>query len=146
MLKKQYMKRKNKPPERPFTPNAQQFEKAFNIISNIENYNMPTFKNMVESSSLAELKEMLKPFTLKGCTTMVERIKRIAEHTGELQTLVGLRNHLVSAITILQDKFSDNLVNEYPCRHGLVDTRKIREDLKIQLGIRAATAPCMSDG
>jgi hypothetical protein len=75
---------------------------------------------------------------------MVERIKRIAEHTGELQTLVGLRNHLASAITRLHDEFSDTLSNEYPSKHGLVDTRKIKEDLKIQLGIRAAIAT-MSD-
>ena len=99
---------------------------------------------MVESSSVAELKEMLKSFTLKGCTTMVERLKRIAELTGELRTLVGLRNALASAIARLQDKFVDNLVNEYPCRHGLVDTRNIKEDLRIQLGIRAAIAT-MSD-
>ena len=61
-----------------------------------------------------------------------------------MQTLVGLRNHLASAITRLHDKFSDNLSNEYPCRRGLVNTRQIIEDIQIQLGIRAATAT-MSD-
>ena len=142
-VKKQFMKRKNKQLERPFTPNAQQFEKAFNIISNIDNYNMPTFKNMVETASVAELQDTNNVFCLKGFT-LTERLKRVSEHTGELQTLVGLRNHLANAIPRLHDKFSDNLSNEYPSKHGLVDTRKIKEDLKIHLGITAATAT-MSD-
>jgi hypothetical protein len=137
------MKRKNKQPERPFTPNAQQFEKAFNIISNIDNYNMPTFKNMVETSSVAELQDIKNVFCLKGFT-ITERLKRVSEHTGEMHTLVGLRNHLASAITRLQDKFIDNVPNEYLGKHGSINTRKINEDIKIQIGIRAATAT-MSD-
>ena len=138
-VRKQYMKRKNKQPERPFTPNAQQFEKAFNIISNIDNYNMPTFKNMVETSSVAELQDMLN-----SCTLKVERLERISEITGELRTLVGLRNALTRIIARLQEQFIDNLVNEYPSKQGLVNTRQIKEDIHIQLGIGAAIAT-MSD-
>ena len=143
-IRKQYIKRRNKQSERPFTPNAQQFEKAFNIITNIDNYTMPTIKNMVETYSVADLQGMLNSFTSKGGPTIVERLKRIAELTGDMQTLVGLRNHLVSAITRLQDKFIDNIPNEYLGKHGLINTRKIKEDIKIQLGISAATAT-MSD-
>ena len=104
---------------------------------------MPTFKSMVETASVAELQDIKNVFCLKGFT-ITARLKRVSEHTGELQTLVGLRNHLASAITRLHDKFSDNLSNEYPNKHGLVDTRQIKEDLKIQLGIRVVTAT-MSD-
>ena len=143
-VRNQYMKRKNKQPERPFAPNAQQFEKAINIISNIDNYNMPTFKTMVETVSVAELQDMLNSFTSKGSTTMVERLKRIAELTGELRTLVGLRNALASAIARLQDKFSDNLVNEYPRKHGLVDTRKIKEDLKYSWELEPLLRRCLT--
>jgi len=144
-VRKRYIKRKNKQPERPFTPNAQQFEKAFNIISNIDNYTLPTVKNMVETSSVADLQGMLNFLSGKNAgPTIEDRLKRVSEYTGEMQTLVGLRNHLVSAITRLQDKFIANVSNEYPWRHGLINTRKMKEDLKIQLGIRAATAT-MSD-
>jgi len=106
---------------------------------------MPTFKNMVVTASVAELQDMLNSFTSKGAPSMVERLKRIAELTGELRTLVGLRNALTNAIARLQVKFLDNLINEYPCKHGLADTRKIKEDIKIQLGIRAALTSSMID-
>ena len=57
-----------------------------------------------------------------------------------MQTLTSLRNVLTSAIARLHDTFINTLSNEYPNKHGLVNTRKIKEDIKIQLGIRAATA------
>ena len=144
-VREQILKRKNKQPERPFTPSAQQFEKAFNIISNIDSYNMPAFKNMVETSSVAELQDMLSVFSWVGSTTIIEKLKRISEITNELQTLTGLRNVLTDAIAKLQEKFIDNVSNEYPNKHGLVNARKIKEDIKIQLGIRAALTSSMID-
>ena len=144
-VRKHIQKRKNKQPERPFTPSAQQFEKAFNIISNIDNYNMPALKNMVETSSVAELQDMLSVFSWVGSTTIIEKLKRISEITNELQTLTGLRNVLTDAIAKLQEKFIDTVSNEYPNKHGLVNARKIKEDIKIQLGIRAALTSSMSD-
>jgi hypothetical protein len=38
---------------------------------------------------------------------------------------------LRSAIARLQDKFIDNVSNEYPSHHNLVDTRKTKEDIKM---------------
>ena len=76
---------------------------------------------------------------------MIDRLRRVSESMDEMQTLVGLRNTLASAIDRLQDKFIDILTNEYPSRHSLVDTRKMKESIHIQLGIRTATASSMVD-
>ena len=76
---------------------------------------------------------------------MVDRLRRVFEFTGEMQTLVGLRNALASAIARLQDEFIDNLTNEYPSHHSLVDTRNMKESITLQLGIRAATTSTMVD-
>jgi hypothetical protein len=99
---------------------------------------------MLETSSVADLQGMLNQLSGNHGNMIEDRLKRVSEHTGEMQTLVGLRNHLVSAMPRLQDKFIDNVSNEYPNKHGLTNTRKIKKDISIQLGIRTATAT-MSD-
>ena len=76
---------------------------------------------------------------------MIDRLRRVSGSISDMQTLVGLRNTLASSIDRLQDKFIDILTNEYPSRHSLVDTRKMKENIKIQLGIRAATTSSMVD-
>ena len=76
---------------------------------------------------------------------MIDRLRRVSESIDEMQTLVGLRNTLASALARLQDKFIDILTNEYPSRHSLVDTREMKESITIQLGIRAATTSSMVD-
>ena len=76
---------------------------------------------------------------------MIDRLRRVSESVDEMQTLVGLRNTLASAIVRLRDKFIDILTNEYPSRHNLVDTRKMKESINIQLGIRAVTTSNMID-
>ena len=74
---------------------------------------------------------------------MIDRLRRVSEFMDEMQTLVGLRTTLASAIA--RHKFIDILTNEYPSRHSLVDTRKMIESIQIQLGIRAATPSNMID-
>ena len=76
---------------------------------------------------------------------MVDRLRRVSECIGEILSLVGLRNALVSAIARLQDRFIDNLTNEYRRRHSLVDPRNIKESITIQLAVRAATTSSMGD-
>ena len=65
-VRKQSLKRKNKQPERPFTPSAQQFEKAFNIISNIDNYNMPAFKKYDRDLIGSRITRYVERFLLGG--------------------------------------------------------------------------------
>ena len=79
---------------------------------------------MMETSLVAELQDLLSSFVSKRSTSITERLRRVSEHTGEMQSLVGLRNNLASAITRLQVNFIDKLASEYPSRHNLVDTRK----------------------
>ena len=88
---------------------------------------------------------MLSVISATGGGPMIDRLRRVSESMDEMQTLVGLRNTLASSIDRLQDKFIDILTNEYPSRHSLVDTRKMKENIKIQLGIRAATTSSMVD-
>ena len=101
--------------------------KAFNIINNLVNYNIRTFSIVVDTLSIADLQGMLNLISATGGGPMIDRLRRVSESISELQTLVGLRNTLASAIARLQDKFIDILTNEYPSRHSLVDTRKIKE-------------------
>ena len=88
---------------------------------------------------------MLSVISTTGGGPILDRLRRVSESMDEMQTLVGLRNTLASSIDRLQDKFIDILTNEYPSRHSLVDTRKMKENIKIQLGIRAATTSSMVD-
>jgi len=86
------MKRKYKQPERPFTPTAQQFEKAVHTISNVENYNIRTFNNVVEALSIADLQDMLSLLSAPGGGPMEDKLRGVSESIDEMQTLVGLRN------------------------------------------------------
>ena len=76
--RKQILKRKNKQPERPFTPSAQQFEKAFNIINNLVSYSIRTFSNVVETLSIADLQDMLNLLSATGGGPMVDRLRRVS--------------------------------------------------------------------
>ena len=50
------------------------------------------------------------------------------------------------AINRLQTNFIENVVNEYPSAHRLVDTRLIKEHIKIVFAVRTAATSGMSDG
>ena len=75
-----------------------------------------------------------------------DKLKRISEKCGEVRTRVGIRNHMANAINRLQTNFIENVVNEYPRAHRLVDTRLIKEHINIVSAVRAAATSGMSDG
>jgi hypothetical protein len=77
--------------------------------------------------------------------TTENKIRRISEYCGEIRTIVGIRNLMTDAVDKLQIVFGEKLISEYPSSHTLVDTRKIKETIKILLAVRAATTSSMSD-
>jgi hypothetical protein len=145
-VKKQIIKiRRKKVQTLQQAPSAQQFEIAFNVMSNINKYKMQSFNSSLEALPNTELLEVMDLISGTGGSMSTEdKLKRISEYCGEIRTLVGIRNLMANAINRLHIMFIENAVNEYPSAHALVDTRKIKEDINIQLGIRAATAT-MSD-
>ena len=128
-------------------PSAQQFEVAFNVMSNINNYKMQSFNSSLEALPNTELLEVMDLISGTGDSMSTEdKLKRISEYCGEIRTLVGIRNLMTDAINKLQANFIENAASEYPRAHAIVDTRKIKEHINILLGVRAATASRMSDG
>ena len=146
-VKKQIRKlRRNKVRTLQQAPSAQQFEIAFNVISNINNYKIQSFNSSIEVLPNDELLEVLDLLTGAGGSMLTEdKLKRISEYCGEIRTIVGIRNLMADALNKLQVMFIENVVNEYPSSHNLVDTRKIKETIKILLAVRAATTSSMSD-
>ena len=127
-------------------PSSQQFEIAFNVISNINNYKMQSFTNSIQALPNDELLEVVGLLSSTGGSmTTGDKLKRVSEYCGEIRTLVGIRNLMAEAINKLQTMFIENVVNEYPSAHALVDTRKIKEHINIVLAVRAATTSSMSD-
>ena len=127
-------------------PSSQQFEIAFNVMSNINNYKLQSFKSSLEALPTSELLEVVDLLSSNGGSmTTEDKIKRISEYCGEIRTLVGIRNLMADAINRLQANFIENAVNEYPSAHTLVDTRKIKAHIHILLAVRAATTSSMSD-
>jgi hypothetical protein len=127
-------------------PSAQQFEIAFNVISNINNYKIQSFNSSIEVLPNDELLEVLDLLSgTQGSMTTENKIRRISEYCGVLRTIVGIRNLMTDALNKLQVLFVENLISEYPSSHTLVDTRKIKETIKILLAVRAATTSIMSD-
>ena len=127
-------------------PSAQQFEIAFNVISNINNYKIQSFHSSIEVLPNDELLEVLDLLSGTGGRMLTEnKLKRISEYCGEIRTIVGIRNLMSDALNKLQVMFIENVINEYPSSHALVDTRKIKETIKILLAVRAATTSSMSD-
>ena len=127
-------------------PSAQQFEIAFNVISNINNYKIQSFNSSIEVLPNDELLEVMDLLTGAGGSMLTEdKLKRISEYCGEIRTIVGIRNLMSDALNKLQVMFIENVINEYPSSHALVDTRKIKETIKILLAVRAATTSSMSD-
>ena len=107
-------------------PSAQQFEIAFNVMSNINNYKLQSFNSSLEALPTNELLEVLDLLSGNfGSMTTEDKIKRISEYCGEIQTRVGIRNLMTNAINKLHANFIDNAINEYPSSHASVDTRKI---------------------
>ena len=128
-------------------PSTQQFEVAFNVMSNINNYKMQSFNSSLEGLPDTELLEVVDLMSgTGGSMTTEDKLKRISEYCGEIRTLVGIRNLMATAINRLQTSCIENVVNEYPSAHRLVDTRLIKEHIKIVLAIRAAATSGMSDG
>ena len=146
-VKKQFRKlRRNKVRTLQQAPSAQQFEIAFNVISNINNYKIQSFHSSIEVLPNDELLEVLDLLTGAGGSMLTEdKLKRISEYCGEIRTIVGIRNLMSDALNKLQVMFIENVINEYPSSHALVDTRKIKETIKILLAVRAATTSSMSD-
>ena len=146
-VKKQFRKlRRNKVCTLPQAPSAQQFEIAFNVISNINNYKMQSFNSTIEVLPNDELLEVLDLLSGTGGSMLTEnKLKRISEYCGEIRTIAGIRNLMSDALNKLQVMFIENVINEYPSSHALVDTRKIKETIKILLAVRAATTSSMSD-
>ena len=146
-VKKQIRKlRRNKVRPLQQAPSAQQFEIAFNVISNINNYKIQSFNSSIEVLPNDELLEVLDLLSgAQGSMTTENKIRRISEYCGEIRTIVGIRNLMTDALNKLQVIFVENLVSEYPSSHTLVDTRKIKETIKILLAVRAATTSSMSD-
>ena len=127
-------------------PYAQQFEMAFNVMSNINNYKMQSFNSSLEGLPDTELLEVVDLMSgTGGSMTTEDKLKRISEYCGEMRTLVGIRNLMGEAIIRLQSNFIENVVNEYPSAHGLADMRKIKAHINIVLAIRAAATSGMSD-
>ena len=127
-------------------PSAQQFEIAFNVISNINNYKIQSFNSSIEVLPNDELLEVLDLLSgTQGSMTTENKIRRISEYCGEIRTIVGIRNLMSDALNKLQVMFIENVISEYPSSHALVDTRKIKETIKILLAVRAATTSSMSD-
>ena len=146
-VKRQFRKlRRNKVRTLQQAPSAQQFEIAFNVISNINNYKIQSFNSSIEVLPNDELLEVMDLLTGAGGSMPTEnKLKRISEYCGEIRTIVGIRNLMSDALNKLQVMFIENVVNEYPSSHTLVDTRKIKETIKILLAVRAATTSIMSD-
>ena len=127
-------------------PSAQQFEIAFNVMSNINNYKMQSFNSSLEGLPDTELLEVADLISgTGGSMTTEDKLKRISEYCGEIRTLVGIRNLMGESIIRLQTNFIENVISEYPSAHGLVDTRKIKEHINIVLAVRAAATSGMSD-
>ena len=126
---------------------AQQFEVAFNVMSNINNYKMQSFNSSLEGLPDTELLEVsdLLPGT-GGSMTTADKLKLVSEYFREIRTLIGIQNLMADAINKFQTNFIENVVNEYPSAHRLVDTRLIKEHIKIVLAGRAAATSGMSDG
>ena len=127
-------------------PSAQQFETAFNVMSNINNYKLQSFNSSLEGLPDTELLEVVDLMSgTGGSMTTEDKLKRISEYCGEIRTLVGIRNLMATAINRIQINFIENVVNEYPSSHTFVDTRKIKATIYRLLAVRAATASIMSD-
>jgi len=146
-VKTQFRKlRRNKVRTLQQAPSAQQFEIAFNVISNINNYKIQSFNSSIEVLPNDELLEVLDLLSgAQGSMTTENKIRRISEYCGEIRTSVDIRNLMADALNKLQVLFVENLISEYPSSHTLVDTRKIKETIKILLAVRAATTSSMSD-
>ena len=128
-------------------PSAQQFEIAFNVMSNINNYKIQSFNRSLEGLPDTELLEVVDLLSgTGGSMTTEDKLKRVSEYCGEIRTRVGIRNLMTDAINKLQTNFIDNVVTEYPNAHRLVDTRLIKERIHIVLAVRAAATSGMLDG
>ena len=75
-----------------------------------------------------------------------DKLKRVSEYCGEIRTRVGIRNLMAETINKLQANSIENVINEYPSGHALVDTRRTKEHISVVLAIRTAATPSMSDG
>ena len=128
MLKQFRKLRRNKVRTLQQAPSAQQFEIAFNVISNINNYKIQSFNSSIEVLPNDELLEVLDLLAGAGGSMLTEdKLKRISEYCGEIRTIVGIRNLMSDALNKLQIMFIENVVNEYPSSLNLVDTRKLKK-------------------
>ena len=127
-------------------PSSQQFEMAFNVLSNLNNYKIPSVNSTLEAMPSCELLEVVDLLSSAGGSmTTADKLKLVSEYCREIRTIIGIQNLMADAINKLQTNFIETVVNEYPSAHTLVDTRKIKEPINILLGVRAATTSSMSD-
>jgi len=107
---------------------------------------MQSFNSSLEGlpdTELLEVSDLLSG--TGGSMTTGDKLKCVSEYCGEIRTLVGIRNLMGEAINRRQTNFIENVVNEYPSAHRLVDTRLIKEHINIVLAVRAAATSGMSD-
>jgi len=100
IVKKLFRKlRRNKVRTLQQAPSAQQFEIAFNVISNINNYKIQSFNSSIEVLPNDELLEVLDLLSgAQGSMTTENKIRRISEYCGEIRTIVGIRNLMSDAL------------------------------------------------
>ena len=98
-VKKLFRKlRRNKVRTLQQAPSAQQFDIAFNVISNINNYKIQSFNSSIEVLPNDELLEVLDLLSgTQGSMTTENKIRRISEYCGEIRTIVGIRNLMSDA-------------------------------------------------
>ena len=128
-VKKQLIKiRRNKVRTLQQAPSPQQFEIAFNVLSNLNNYKIPSVNTTLEAMPSCELLEVVDLLSgAGGSMTTGDKLKLVSEYCSEIRTIIGIRNLMVDAINKLQTNFIEIVINEYPSAHTLVDTRKIKE-------------------
>ena len=127
-------------------PILSQFEAAYNIISNIENINIQGINNMIEETlNITELNDILTYLTAPGYCSLKEKIKGISEFSEELKTLIGVKNIINSSIDKINHAFLNNVLIEYPSKKNLFNSNKIKENIKIKLGIKNKEMSSMSD-
>ena len=54
-----------------------------------------------------------------GRVSSEDKLKCISEYTGQVKTLVAIRNAMIGALTIFENKFIDTMMEEYPSEHSL---------------------------
>ena len=92
---------------------------------------------MIETLDISELDDILKYLTAPGCCSLKEKIKCISEFSEELRTLIGVKNIINSSIDKIYQAFLNNVLIEYPSKNKLLNSNKIKGNIKNKLKTNA---------